>query len=505
MAQVGKQAIANEVLPEAAVAKGFAGLTIPPNYLRKLLPAVRAGQTILLYGPPGNGKTSIGTRLASLFQNVIYVPYAIEVNNQIIKMYDGRLHRPFTDESAPALPESNSVRAESFDLRWVACRRPIAIAGGELSLDMLDLRYDPVAKFYDAPLHMKALNGMFLIDDFGRQKVSPTELLNRWIVPLESRIDYLTLSSGVTFMIPFDELVVFSTNLEPADLMDPAFLRRIPYKDRAVRPRRGGVQGHLSGRRQTQRPHLGRRHLRLRAWPAGRRRPRTRLFPAQFPVRPGGADLHLLQPPQGHDPATSPTRRWRTCTSICASDGSVRFSAIARNDGNQRSAARNFRMRALTSSARSICTMWPASRIISTARRVAVLRFELPQRVDPVEAFEVDVAFAADEEERRRVLHPLELPALGPAQIHRAIPVEPAGEAGAAVFRDVEFEFDVAQPGPGQRRRLRQGLQIGRAGRVLPHVQVVIIARQGIEHLGQEFAGMGVQVGIGRGRTVRNR
>jgi hypothetical protein len=230
VAQVGKQAIANEVLPEAAVAKGFAGLTIPPNYLRKLLPAVRAGQTILLYGPPGNGKTSIGTRLASLFQNVIYVPYAIEVNNQIIKMYDGRLHRPFTDESAPALPESNSVRAESFDLRWVACRRPIAIAGGELSLDMLDLRYDPVAKFYDAPLHMKALNGMFLIDDFGRQKVSPTELLNRWIVPLESRIDYLTLSSGVTFMIPFDELVVFSTNLEPADLMDPAFLRRIPYK-----------------------------------------------------------------------------------------------------------------------------------------------------------------------------------------------------------------------------------------------------------------------------------
>ncbi len=230
-AQVAKQAIANEVLPEEAVKQGFAGLTIPPNYLRKLLPAVRAGQTILLYGPPGNGKTSIGTRLATLFQNVVFIPYAIEVNNQIIKMYDGRLHRPFLNEAdAQALPSGTSVRLETFDLRWVPCRRPIAVAGGEMTLDMLDLRYDQSTKFYDAPLHMKALNGMFLIDDFGRQKVSPTELLNRWIVPLESRIDFLMLNSGVSFQIPFDELVVFSTNLEPADLMDPAFLRRIPYK-----------------------------------------------------------------------------------------------------------------------------------------------------------------------------------------------------------------------------------------------------------------------------------
>jgi hypothetical protein len=229
-AQVAKQAIANEVLPEGVVRQGFAGLTVPPNYLRKLLPAVRAGQTILLYGPPGNGKTSIGTRLAALFQNVVYVPYAIEVNNQIIKMYDSRLHKPFTNDAAgPPLSAGNSVRLETFDLRWVACRRPIAVAGGELTLDMLDLRFDQAAKYYDAPLHMKALNGMFLIDDFGRQKVSPTELLNRWIVPLESRIDFLTLNSGVSFQIPFDELVVFSTNLEPADLMDPAFLRRIPY------------------------------------------------------------------------------------------------------------------------------------------------------------------------------------------------------------------------------------------------------------------------------------
>jgi hypothetical protein len=135
-----------------------------------------------------------------------------------------------------ALSTRGSLQIEAFDARWMLCRRPVAIAGGELSLDMLDLRYDQDAKTYDAPLHMKALNGMFLIDDFGRQKVNPTELLNRWIVPLESRVDYLKLNTGKSFSIPFDELVFFSTNLEPADLMDPAFLRRIPYKIRMFAP-----------------------------------------------------------------------------------------------------------------------------------------------------------------------------------------------------------------------------------------------------------------------------
>jgi hypothetical protein len=128
------------------------------------------------------------------------------------------------------------VKLDGFDARWVACRRPVAMAGGELTLEMLDLRFDPISKYYDAPLHMKALNGLFLIDDFGRQKVNPTELLNRWIVPLESRIDYLTLNTGMSFMVPFDELVLFSTNLKPADLMDPAFLRRIPYKIEVLGP-----------------------------------------------------------------------------------------------------------------------------------------------------------------------------------------------------------------------------------------------------------------------------
>jgi hypothetical protein len=241
-AQVLRQTIKNERLEMATLQAGFSGLQVGEHYLRKLLPAVNAGQTVLLYGPPGNGKTSIGLRIASVFRQPVYVPYAIEVSGQVIKLYDRNIHKPFIEETEAvrsglqALSARGGLQIEAFDARWMVCRRPVAIAGGELSLDMLELRYDADARTYDAPLHMKALNGMFLIDDFGRQKVNPTELLNRWIVPLESRIDYLKLNTGKSFSIPFDELVFFSTNLEPADLMDPAFLRRIPYKIRMYAP-----------------------------------------------------------------------------------------------------------------------------------------------------------------------------------------------------------------------------------------------------------------------------
>lgn len=230
-AQVARQPIANERVSEETIRQGLDGMIVPESYIHRLMPALRAGRTILLYGPPGNGKTSIGTRIAELFQDVIYIPYAIEVSGQIIKMFDSRLHRPYTDAATQqVLSLGGSIQNETFDLRWVACRRPIVMAGGELTLAMLDLRFDVNTKTYDAPLHVKAMNGMFLIDDFGRQRVNPTELLNRWILPLEGRIDYLTMDSGMSFLIPFDALVVFSTNMQPADLMDPAFLRRIPYK-----------------------------------------------------------------------------------------------------------------------------------------------------------------------------------------------------------------------------------------------------------------------------------
>ncbi len=236
ISQVGKQTITGEILDAPTLRRAFAGLVLSDHTINRLAPAVSAGRTVLLYGPPGNGKTSIGTRIAALFTDPVFVPFAIEAGGQIIKMHDPTLHEPYMAERPDVASAIAGVQIEAFDARWAACKRPVAIAGGEMTLDMLDLRWDPITKCYDAPLHMKALNGVFLIDDFGRQKVHPTELLNRWIIPLENRIDYLKLNTGITIKLPFDELVIFSTNLSPADLMDPAFLRRIPYKIQLLGP-----------------------------------------------------------------------------------------------------------------------------------------------------------------------------------------------------------------------------------------------------------------------------
>jgi predicted ATPase with chaperone activity len=227
--QVNRQKIGNERVTREMIDEVFGDLVAPESMVSAIGPAINSGRSILLYGPPGNGKTSIGERIGRIFNDIIYLPYCFEVDGQVVKVFDSALHTPIHSRSGAA-DDSASLRREDVDLRWVACRRPFVVAGGELTLEMLDLSFNDLAKYYEAPLHIKALGGIFLIDDFGRQLVSPSALLNRWIVPMESRVEYLKLHTGKSFSIPFDELVIFSTNLSPRKLMDAAFLRRIPYK-----------------------------------------------------------------------------------------------------------------------------------------------------------------------------------------------------------------------------------------------------------------------------------
>jgi energy-coupling factor transporter ATP-binding protein EcfA2 len=210
---------ANVHVDRKTLRAAYSDLIVTDRMLDQLGPAIISQNSIFVYGPTGNGKTSLAERMLRVYKDAVLIPYAVEVDNQVISLYDPVVHQPI-----------DSDFNEDLDPRWLLCKRPCIVVGGELIPSMLELRLDEASGIYAAPLQMKANNGILIIDDFGRQLMSPRDLLNRWIVPLDRRVDYLTLRYGVKFQIPFELMVVFSTNLEPADLADEAFLRRIHNK-----------------------------------------------------------------------------------------------------------------------------------------------------------------------------------------------------------------------------------------------------------------------------------
>ena len=221
-AQVAAQSINRDQITPAAMASALGHLVLPPGTIERLGPAANSAKAMLLYGAPGNGKTSIAMAIGTAFHQSIYLPWCIEADGQIIRFYDPSVHQ--VDES-----ESEPPRGRERDPRWLYCHRPVIMTGGELTIEMLDLAFDPISKFYEAPAHVKATGGVFIADDLGRQRVEARDLINRWILPLERRIDFLTLHTGKKLEMPFDQLVVFSTNTAPQAMIDAAGLRRIPY------------------------------------------------------------------------------------------------------------------------------------------------------------------------------------------------------------------------------------------------------------------------------------
>ena len=225
--QVAAQTIRGEVLTRPMLEYVFSDLLFPDQLMEELGPAVNSGASILLYGPPGNGKSSISEAVCRAFSGRVYVPHAVTVDNQIITVFDPTVHTPV----APPSDEGETLRrSRGFDARYVPCRRPTVITGGELTLDALDLSFSPTSRIYEAPMQLKASGGVFVIDDFGRQRQKPQDLINRMIIPLEKGVDYLNLQSGRKFETPFDTLIVFSTNIPPKKLVDEAALRRLRYK-----------------------------------------------------------------------------------------------------------------------------------------------------------------------------------------------------------------------------------------------------------------------------------
>ncbi|MCS7187226.1 MAG: ATP-binding protein [Armatimonadetes bacterium] len=219
-----------EGITEQTLREVLSDLVVNDRLIRKLGPAFNSGKSMFLYGNAGNGKTSIAERFARALKGGVLVPYSLEVNGQIIRFFDPAYHEPIS------VPEE---KFQASDRRWVLCKRPFIVVGGELQMDHLELSYDPTVKYYNAPFQLKANGGVFMIDDFGRQRIHPKDLLNRWIVPLEKGIDYYTLQTGEQIVVPFKVLIIFSTNIAPRELVEEAFLRRIRYKIEVGDPSEG--------------------------------------------------------------------------------------------------------------------------------------------------------------------------------------------------------------------------------------------------------------------------
>jgi len=219
VSRVLSQTVVKADVRPAQIERAFQHLVLADQTLAQLGTAVVSGTSIFLYGPTGTGKTAMAESLPAIYEDQVWIPYAIEIDGQIITIYDAVVHERIDRKVSP-----------EDDQRWVLCRRPRVMTGGELTIEMLELQFNPVTKFYAAPLQLRANNGVLIIDDFGRQRMRPEEMLNRWIVPLDRRVDYLTLAGGKKFEVPFDLLVVFATNLDPRELTDEAFLRRIHNK-----------------------------------------------------------------------------------------------------------------------------------------------------------------------------------------------------------------------------------------------------------------------------------
>jgi len=234
---IRRQSLGKLNVSPRALRSYLAELILSEDIINRVGPAINSGTSVFIYGPPGNGKTSIARAIGSMIlRESIYIPYSIFIEGQVVKLYDSVNHELIPERDVTETGTGALKTGMRRDPRWIRIKRPFIVVGGELTLTDLDLVFNPVTKFYEAPFQLKAAGGLLLVDDFGRQQVRPTDLLNRWIIPLENQIDFLTLHTGRKVEVPFNELIVFSTNLPPKDLVDEAFLRRLRHKIRVGDP-----------------------------------------------------------------------------------------------------------------------------------------------------------------------------------------------------------------------------------------------------------------------------